>query len=746
LTGVVQNSVGDPAPGTVVQLVELRRRTSADSEGRYRFDDVPAGSYLVQAISPRFGTSVGRADVLGQESRFDIRLDVTVHQESIVVSAVPDARALSEVAQPVSVLAGEELSLRSTGTLGETLSSQPGVSSTYFGPGASRPVIRGLGGDRIRVLEDGVGAGDASGTSPDHAVSLSPLSATSLEVVRGPATLLYGSSAVGGVVNALDDRIPDAASHTLVSGVAEVLGGTVSGEKGGGVSLKAGRGPLVVHGGFDRRVASDLDIPGFAESSALRAEEEAEEEEGEAHEEEAFGTLPNSATQSTNGTLGTSVVGRKGFLGVAVTGFDTLYGVPGGHGHGHEEEEAEHAGEEDHEGEEEEGPVRVDLRQRRADLRGAISEAFGPFRGAKLRLGVTDYEHQELEGEEVGTLFRNDSWEGRLELHHKPLGALRGTFGVQVASRDFEAIGAEAFVPPTETRSFALFAFEEIGTGALRGQLGARFERQDVKALGDARMERDFTGVSGSAGLVYRGGGGFGATLALALSQKHPNAEELFSNGPHIATRAFEVGDPDLGKEKSLGVDLALSKRAGPVTGQLAFFLNQFDDYIYEQLTGEEEDGLQVVRYVQRDAVFHGFEASAAIELFHAEPRHLDLELQADYVRARLRGEADDPLPRIPPFRYGATLHYQDTRLDGRVGVVGVAEQDRVAAFERPTDGHAFVNASLAYRFFLGQTILQLRLQGTNLTDTEGRNHVSFLKDLVPLPGRDVRASLRLLF
>jgi iron complex outermembrane receptor protein len=752
LVGSVTSSDGAVAPDAVVQIVDLRRRARTDEAGAFRFEGVPVGNYLVQTVSPRYGTGVGRAEIeSGQETRLDVRLDVSVHQEAIVVSARPDARSQSEVAQPVSVLSGEELSQRSAPTLGETLATQPGVSSTYFGPGSSRPVIRGLGGDRIRVLEDGVGVGDASNTSPDHAVSLSPLTATSIEVVRGPATLLYGSSAVGGVVNVLDERVPSSPPDHTVGGVAELLGASVNDEWGGGVSLKAGRGPLVVHGSFDRRESSDLNIPGFAESAALRAQEEAEGgEEGEEHaeEEEAFGVLPNSAVENTSGSVGASYVLRSGYFGAAWTGFDSLYGVPGGHSHEHAEEHAGEEGEEGegHEGEEEEAPVRVDLRQRRLDFRGARTEPFAGFRAAKVRFGVTDYEHQELEGDAVGTRFLNDAWEGRLEMLHKPLGALNGSFGLQVASRDFEAIGEEAFVPPTETRTYALFAFEEVGEGSWRGQFGGRFEHQNVKALGDVTLDRSFGGVSGSAGLVYRASGGFGAGLTLAYSEKLPNAEELYANGPHIATRAFEIGDPDLGKEKSLGLDLSLSKRAGPVTGQVALFLNRFDDYIYEELTGEEEDGLQVVQFVQRDATFRGFEASAALELVHAEPRHLDLELQADYVRASLRGGSEDPLPRIPPFRYGATLHYHDTRLDGRFEVRGVSEQTRISASELPTEGYTFLNASLGYRFFLGRTILQLRVQGTNLTDEEGRNHVSFLKDVAPLPGRDFRASVRVLF
>lgn len=733
LVGTVTSAGGSAASHAVVEIVELRRRTHTDAEGGYRFTDVPRGAYLVQAVDPRFGSAVARVEVGEGEVRLDIRLDVALHKEAVVVTAQSEARALSEVGQPVSVLSGEELAARIAPTLGETLASQPGVSSTYFGPGASRPVIRGLGGDRIRVLEDGVGAGDASSTSPDHAVSIEPLGASTIEVVRGPATLLYGSSAVGGVVNVLDQRIPDRAPDHTLGGNVDLLGASVNDEWSGGASLKAAAGPLVFHGGFARRKTEDLTIPGYAESEALRA---AEEEEGEEHEQ-AFGVLPNSAIDSTSGSLGASYVASKGFFGVAWAGYDTLYGIPGGHAH-EEEEGEEHA--------EDESGVRVDLEQRRFDVRGARSEPFGAFRGAKLRFGLADYQHQELEGDEIGTLVTNEAWEGRLELLHKPIGAWSGSFGVQLASRDFEAIGEEAFVPPTETRGVAAFVFEEIGRGAWRGQLGARYEHQNVDALGDVGLERSFDALSGSAGVLYRGGSGFGAALTLALSQKIPNAEELYSNGPHLATGVFEVGNPDLAKEKSLGVDLSFNKRTGPVTGQLGLFLNRFDDYIYEEFTGEEQDGLPVAQYVQGDATFRGFEAGLAIELLHAEPRHLDLELSADYVRASLRGGDESPLPRIPPFRYGAALHYGDMHWDGRLEVRGSAAQERVSAYELPTDGYTFLNASLGYRFFLGHRIVQLRVQASNLTNEEGRNHVSFLKEVAPLPGRDIRGSLRVLF
>jgi iron complex outermembrane receptor protein len=743
LVGQVRAPGGVVATDAAVEVVELRRRTTVDAGGAYRFEDLPAGDYLLRARSPRWGQAVVRVTVEAErETRADLDLDMSVHHEAVVVTARAGARSLNELSQPVSVLAGEDLRVRDQATLGETLAEQPGVSSTGFAPGASRPVIRGLGGDRIRILEDGIGSFDVSDTSPDHAASFDPLSIEQAEVVRGPATLLYGSSAVGGVVNVLGEAIPTTGGDRLVGGSLDVFGGSVADYWGGRGALKAGKGPFVLHADFLKRKSDDYDIPGFAESEALRAQEE-EGEEGEEHEE-AFGTLANSAVDSEGASVGASLVGHRGFLGASFTGFDTLFGIPGG-GHAHGEEE--HEGEE-HEGEHEHGEeaaIRSDLRQRRFDVHGELVEPFGGFRAAKLRFGVADYEHQELEGEAVGTLFLNDAWEGRLELVHKPWGKAAGSFGLQILDRELEAIGEEAFIPPTQTNAWALFAYEEIGRGPWKLQLGGRYENQTVDAFGEDPLSRSFDGFTASAGTTWTGASGWNLGVTLARSEKLPTAAELFSNGPHVATRAFEIGDPDLEKETSWGLDVSFGKRLGHVTGQVNLFANRFDSFIYEEFTGEVEDGLDVIQYTQRDTEFRGVEVQGTVDLVHRGERHLDFEGLLDYVRAELR-DTGEPLPRIPPFRWGAGLHYRDMRWTGRVELRGAAAQDRIADNELPTEGYTFLNASLAYRFFLGRTVASLLLRGSNLTDAEGRNHVSFLKDTVPLSGRDVRLALRVDF
>ncbi len=726
IAGTAFDADGHRAGEGEALLIDLRRRAALDAEGRFRFDGVPPGEYLVQVQSPTLGGGVRRVIVAaGETAEVEIALDRSMLSDELFVTAGPDPRSQLEVAQPTSVLSGEDLDLRRQATLGETLAEEPGVSSTYFGPGASRPVIRGLGGDRVRVLSDGVGSADASSASPDHAVSVDPLSAQRIEVLRGPATLLYGSSAVGGVVNVLDGRIPDYVP-AAVTGQVEIAGGSVAEERSGAVSLDGGGGRLAWHVDYLARETDDYEIPG-------RAELEAE------HEIQPSNVLPNSALESEAGAFGLSWIGDDSYVGVSLSGYDTLYGVPGAH---HHEEEGE-----EHEGE----AVRIDLEQRRFDLRGEHGGAAGLrglgglFRGVKYRLGVTDYEHAELEGTEVGTRFTNESWEGRLELVQERRGILTGSIGAQLASSDFAAAGAEAFVPPSVTDSWALFAFEELALSErVRLQLGGRLERQEIDPESDDAGRAD-DGLSGSAGLVWDPSEGYSVGLSAARSERLPAATELYADGPHAATRAFEIGDPGLDTETSLGVDLSLRKREGRLTGVLNLFANRFDGYVFEDFTGEEEDGLPVVRFEQEDAEFYGAELDAVARVAQIGEAHLDLRFGADLVRSELTATGE-PLPRIPPVSGHLGLDFHHGPLRAMAEAIRAEEQDQTAENETPTAGYTLVNASVSYRLFLGRTVTDLILRGRNLGDEEARNHVSFLKDVAPLPGRDVSLALRLGF
>lgn len=742
IAGTVRTAGGDPAADARITLVGARRRAEAGADGSFRFEDLAPGSYLLQAESPRSGIAVQRIELApGQVVERELVLDLVFHAEAITVTT-GEARGLGEVYQPAGVLGGRELLAQQEPTLGETLARQPGVHSTYFGPGASRPVIRGLGGDRVRILEGGVGTGDVSNTSPDHAVGVDPMGAERIEIVRGPATLLYGSTAIGGVVNVIDGRIPRFRQETPVSGTAQLTGGTVADERAGEVSITGGVGNVAWHAGVLGRETDDLSIPGFAESAAFRAAEEAEVgEEGE--EEAAFGTLENSASETTSWTGGISIVGEAGFVGVAYSRYDNRYGVPG---HAHEEAgqeppsallPAQEAAEEER--------VRIDLEQRRVDVEGELDRRLSFFRGLRFRLGTNDYEHVELEGAEVGTRFTNDAWEARLEAPHGDRDGLSGAIGLQLGSNEFAAIGEEAFVPPSETDSWAVFGFEELPVGPTRLQFGARYENQDVATLEGEALDRSLDGFSASAGLLWLPAPEYTLSLSLARSVRLPTASELFANGPHIATRAFEIGDPDLDNEASIGLDVGLRRTAGVITGEVGFFTNWFSDFIFERFTGEEEDGLQVIQFSQADARFVGFEGRADVEIFHREPHHVAIEVSGDVVRGELT-DGDEPLPRIPPLRLGIGVHYQGEPIWGEVHVRRVGEQDRVAEFETPTEDYAMLDATIGYRFFAGGLVHDLVLRGTNLTDEEGRNHVSFLKDLAPLPGRDVSVAYRVNF
>jgi len=719
ISGRVTTANGQPVVGAHLRIIELARHTDAGPDGAYRFEAVPSGTYLIEARSERFGVGLIRVEVKpAVPVTADVVLNVASHQEAIVVNSGVDVTALSDTARPITVLAGLDLASRLKSTLGETLAEQPGVSSTSFGPGASRPVIRGMGGDRVRLLQGGVGMADASNTSPDHAVSFDPLSAQQIEVLRGPATLLYGSTAIGGVVNVIDGRIPDSKSEKSIGGVLDLALGSVSGEKQGGVSLHGGRGGFAWHADGLRRETGDVKIP-----------------VGE-------GRLLNSSTENTSGSLGASFIGARGFFGANVSLFNSKYGIPSGD----DEHEGEHEGEEESEEEGGHGHenVVIDLKQRRLDLKGAIREPFGAFRGLKFRFGVSDYEHVELEGTEVGTRFENQGYEGRLEFLHKPLGVFRGAFGFQAQGRDLTVTGEEAFLPPSSTGSLAAFVLEEVGTGRTRLALGGRLERQVVEV--DRGESRTMNGASGSIGVTVRADRGMSFGLTLAHSERLPGAEELFSDGPHAATNAFEVGDPNLAKEKSLGLDASIKKTGGRVTAELSLFRNAFSGYIFERFTDEEEDGLRVVRYEQTDALFWGFEAQTGIEVYDDGRRHLGIDASIDYVRAKI-DPTDEPLPRIAPLRLGFGLHYRDSNFDVRGEVRRIEKQDRVSAFELATPGHTFVNATATYRLFGGtRTVTDLVLRATNLANVEGRNHVSYLKDLVPLPGRDLRASIRFQF
>jgi iron complex outermembrane receptor protein len=563
---------------------------------------------------------------------------------------------------------------------------------------------------------------------------LEPLTAERIEIVRSPATLLYGSSAVGGVVNVIDKRIPRENPGKPITGTLTTLGGTVADERTGALELNgAFNQNWAWHVSGLRRKTDDYAIPGFAEHEH---EEEAHGEE----EEEVEGILENSAVETSRLAFGLSWIGDSGYLGASISGMDSDYGVPG-HGHAHEHEEEEPGHGEEEEGEED---VTIGLEQRRFDLEGSWRFGEGGIRGLEGRFGFADYEHTEFEGEEVGTRFTNQQWEGRVEVQHAIGESSTGAFGIQISGRDFEAAGEEAFVPPANSFNFAGFAYEEFHRETVRFQIGARAEAQRMEQTEEG-FEETHAGLSLSAGLNWTASERAGLAFTVARSTKLPSLEELFSDGPHAATFAYEIGDRNLDPETAYSFDATLRLTEGLFRGEFTGFVNVFNGFIFQDFTGDEEDELPVLVFGQSDATFVGVEAALEFDLIHRGNHHLLVEGWGDYVRAELT-DLDQNIPRIPPLRLGTGLRYDGGTLRGDIGITRVAEQSRIAPFEEETAGFTMLDASFGYRLFTGEVVHDFVLQATNLTDEEARLHTSYIKELAPLPGREIKLIYKIYF
>ncbi len=650
-----------------------------------------------------------------------------------------------------SVVTREEIQRDLSGQIGDLLVKLPGVSATSFAPGASRPILRGLDAERVRILTNGLGTADVGNTSADHATTIDPLVTERIEVLRGPAALLYGSQALGGVVNAIDRRIPTVAPENGYRVDTLIAADSATGLLSGGLSFDiAASENIVLHFDGSYRNTDDVEIPGFQLSPALRADllgdAAEEEEEGEFEEAEELreaadqrGFIPNSSTEtySLNGGIGI-ILGESKF-GASVGYYDTFYGLIGNPEGGHHHHGDEEGGEEEAEEEEGEETVSIGLEQLRVDLRGDIALGEGFFERLLLRGGFSDYTHTEFEGTEVGTVFDSETFEARAEL----VQSRGGVIGVQYISRDFSAVGAEAFVPPNETRQFAVFTAQEYDFGGLQLEGAGRFETVDVESepLG---LERDFDLFSGALSLVAQAGDGQGAPrfgITGSRTERAPAAEELFANGPHIATQAFEIGDPDLAVESAWGLEAFARGTLGPVTFSASIYHQWFDDFIYLQGTDMEEDELPVFLFLQRDADFFGLEGQVSFPLIDTQDFALVGDLRGSYVEA----EFDDgtPVPRIPPLELYAALEAQTRSFDLRGEVQFFAEQDRVDEFETPTEEFALVNTYLTWRPLAANPNVALQLGAENLFNVTGRRHASFTKEFLPLPGRNLRVSLR---
>lgn len=655
--------------------------------------------------------------------------------DEIIVTGSPIAHPEHESIIAASVLTKDELASRGEASIGELLRQEPGISSTFFGPAASRPIIRGLGGDRISVLDAGIGSIDASSVSDDHAVAVEPATAERIEIVRGAATLYYGSSAAGGVVNVFDGRIPDSEPEGGIDGALRTTLGSAddSVEAAGGFDAlvaRAGDKSIVFHGEGYYRNTDDYEIPGFAESKAFRAAQEAQEGEGVDHEEEeeAFGFVPNTAMTAKGGAAGASLIFPDGYIGVSAKIARSLYGVPGHHHH-----------EEGEDGEEE--AVNIDLEQERYDLMGEFNKPFLFVETTKIRFGYADYTHRELEGDAVGTTFNNKGYEGRIEFLEKEFGNFRGASGVQFKHRNFEAIGDEAFTPPNITDQVGVFTIREYEAGNWHLQAGGRYEHTKTEAETIA-LSRTFDAFSFSAGLGFEPADNLFFGVNALRTQRAPAPEELFSNGPHLATNAYEIGDPTLGKETARGIEATMHGELGPIDLTVNGFYTDYKDFVALAPNGEEEDEIPVFEFTANDAVFKGFEAQANASLFTLAGFDVAARAQVDYVHARFK-DGGGAVPRIPPLRSILGLEANSSHVDLRGEVELAAKQDRIADYELPTGGYALVNLSATWRPGGEDHGLSVQFRADNVTDEEARLHTSFLKDVAPLPGRSFKVALR---
>ncbi len=696
---------------------------------------------LMSAAGALALTGMMGGGAMAQDAGAPARQDPHDHTDSevfevdeIVVRALPLGRAGSDVGSHVALLSGDTFVQRRQPTLGETLTSIPGVNADTFGGGASRPVVRGQTSPRVKVLSEGAALIDASEVSPDHAVSGEPLLLEGVEILRGPSALLYGGGAIGGAVNLLDKKIPTRIPAEGGEGVIEYRHGTVNDEDAGVVGVTVGAGQFALRLEAVARRSDDYRIPDSDEDR-----------------------LDGSYNDTFTGTLGASWIGDKGYLGAAFTQQNSTYGLAG-HSHefaschphgtslhcgGHDDHDHDHGDHDDHDHhddhEHEHHPApQVRLKSQRIDLRGELVNPISGIDRVRLRAGHTDYRHDEVEEGEILTTFTNKGYDGRLEVQHSEWNGLRGVIGTQISQSDFGAEGVESYLKPTETRSAGVFLMEEYEIGDWHLEGAIRKDWQELTTQGQPRLKHDPLSVSASA--VWHFAPQWTTALSVARSQRAPTAQEVFARGVHLATNTYEIGTPTLDVETSNSVELTLRKTTGNLTGSASLYHYAYDDYIFANTLDRHED-FRLIRYEQADARFTGIEG----ELHQQITPWLGAAVFGDYVRGELTGEGGN-LPRIPAARLGLRADVLTGPWSGDVEYSHTFRQDDVAHYERETPGFDMVNATLAYEFERPGIRPQIFVRGTNLLDEKALNHASYLAHAAPMKGRGLTIGVRARF
>ncbi|MDP2283186.1 MAG: TonB-dependent receptor [Pseudohongiella sp.] len=660
----------------------------------------------------------------------------------IRVTALGIDESADLIVAPFDVLERDELLTRA-GTLGDLLNGLSGVHADSFGGGASRPVIRGQTAPRTKILSDGNSILDASDVSPDHAVTVDPLLAQRIEVLRGPATLLYGGGAIGGVVNVLDDKIPTRMPEKGYEGFAALRGNSVADEKAGAISL-TGRATdnIALHYEMSLRDTDDYRAADWDEPR-----------------------VDGTFSENKNSSLGASWIGEKGFIGLAYSYRADEYGIPGHseeylecHPHGIElhcgshDHDADHDHDHDHE---EHAVPFVDLTSKRVDLRGEYLNPFAGINKIRFRASTTDYQHTEVEEEDVGALFANKGYETRIEFDHQSVMGWQGLFGIQLSDSTFKNSGEHVFMPTVDSKATGIFIVEHYQLNdAWHFEAGARYDRQKHQPVNDARNRPAFSdsAFSYSSAAIWNVSADTILSVTYAHAQRLPHAQELYSRGIHVASNTYECGliahpltcggvanNQDIQKETADNFELGLRKVEGAFTYSFSLFRNKVDDYIYARTLDQYED-FRLIKYTQRDAEFTGYE----VELGYSFNDVLSASLFSDYVRVGL--SSDDRLPRIPPRRTGGRINAEIANgYSAELEFYRAAKPSRVASFETIQPAYDMLNLSANYAFGDAGRY-QLFLRGSNLLDEDFRNHSSFLADVVPMPGRNLSAGFKLGF
>ena len=707
VSGRLLNSLsGEAIPGATVVIEELRRQTTSAPDGSFSFAAVPRGSYHLMVKADGYSSRRSEIAVADSTPAVTLQIDPELHFEE-VISVGGEARSQFDSLQPTSVLSGQELAKQLGASLGQTLENQAGVTSRSFGPAPARPVIRGLDGDRVLILQDGQRMGDLSSQSGDHGVAINPASAQRIEVVRGPATLLYGANAIGGMVNVITNDIPTRAM-TGVHGNTTVDLGSAASEAGGAADITAGNGTFALHAGGGGRRSGDVKTP--------------------------LGALANSQSRNGFGNVGLAWTGSKGYFGGSYGYDDTKYGIPVV----------------------EDGQVELTPRRHAFSLRGGGENLQGAFDSFRATLAVRRYTHQELAGGDVETAFTNDTNEVDVLGSHRAIGRLKGSLGGSFLDRAFDARGDEALSPAVDQRGAAAFIYEELTWPHVTVQFGGRVEHARYEPNGETA--RSFTTGSGSLGLLFRPAGAddrVTVALSLARAARIPALEELFYFGTHAGNFAFEAGNPELRPEHALGFDAALRWRGPHVSGEVTYFRNDVRDFVFRRLLSAEEydarlglfrgrfparvlpdpeGDLPIVENVAADSVLQGIEAHGDMRLSST----LTAELGFDYVRGTV-SDTGEFLPRLPPFRGRVGLRYQRNAFQAGGDVVGVARQDRVSGLETPTAGYGLVKLFASYSLQSGAVLHTITARVDNVSDALYRSHLSLIKDLTPEMGRNFK-------